>query len=130
MSNAEPFDFVQAVAATRRAAEAQRDAEQAMRDASTDLAAKEKAYRMELAKEIVRQHAEDGVAWSVTSDLARGNPHVAQLRYERDVAKGVLDAAEQRAWRHSADRRAMLELITWSRIVAPDGQHEERGARA
>lgn len=111
----QPFDFAQAVAATRRAAEAQRDAEQARRDAAADLAEKERAYRVALAREIVRQHADEGAAWTVAQDLARGNPAVADLRYARDVAKGVLDAAEQRAWRHTADRKDMTEFITWSR---------------
>lgn len=109
-----PFDFAEAIAATRKAAEAQRDAEQARRDAAADLAEKERAYRVALAKRILEAHA-DGVAWSVASDIARGDKTVAQLRYERDVAQGVLDAAEQRGWRHSADRRDMTEFITWSR---------------
>lgn len=110
----QPFDFAEAVAAVRRASEAQREAEQARRDAATDLAERERAYRVALAKEIVRQHA-DGAAWTVAQDLARGEPQVADLRYARDVAAGVLDAAEQRAWRHTADRRDMAELVQWSR---------------
>lgn len=109
-----PFDFPEAVAATRRAAQAQRDAEQARRDASTTLAEAERVYRVALAKRIVEVHA-DGAAWTVAQDLARGDKHVADLRYARDVARGVLDAAEQRAWRHTADRRDMHELVCWSR---------------
>ena len=110
----QPFDFPEAVAATRRAAEAQKDAEQTRREAAAELAEKERAYRMALAKEIVHQHSE-GAAWTVAQDLARGSKHVADLRYERDVARGVLDAAEQRAWRHTADRKDMHEFICWSR---------------
>lgn len=110
----EPFDFPAAVAATRRAAEAQRDAEHDRRQAAADLAEKERAYRIALAREIVSQHA-DGAAWTVAQDLARGERKVADLRYERDVAQGVLDAAEQRAWRHTADRRDMHEFIVWSK---------------
>jgi hypothetical protein len=120
----EPYDFGEAIAATQRAAKAQKDAEQARRDAAEDLASKEHAYRLALAKKILAAHA-DGVAWTVAQDIARGDDHVAQLRYERDVAKGVLDAAEQRAWRHTADRKDMTEFIQWSRIVAPLGQQEE-----
>lgn len=109
-----PWTFPQAVAAARRASEVQKAGEQAVRDASADLAEKERQYRLALAKCIVTQHAE-GAAWTVAQDLARGDRQVAELRYLRDVAKGVLDAAEQRAWRHTADRKDTLEFIEWSR---------------
>ena len=109
-----PYDFAEAVAAARRAAEAQKAGEEAVRDAAADLAEKERLYRKALAREIVQQHA-DGAAWTVAQDLARGDEKVADLRYERDVAQGVMEAAQQRAWRHTADRKDVLELIAWSR---------------
>lgn len=112
----EPFDFPDAVAAARRAAEAQKAGEQAVREASETLAEAERQYRMALAKAIVTAHAE-GSAWTVAQDLARGVSVVADLRYQRDVAKGVLDAAEQRAWRHTADRKDMLVFLEWSKRV-------------
>jgi hypothetical protein len=116
VTTTQPFDFAEAIAATRRAAEAQKDAEQARRDAATDHAEKERVYRRALAKRIVELHSE-GVAWTVAQDVARGDDKVSDLRYERDVARGVLDAAEQRAWRHTADRKDMTEFLTWSRLV-------------
>ena len=116
MSDTQPFDFGTAVAATRRAAEAQKQAEHDRRQAAADLAEKERAYRVALAREIVRQHADEGAAWTVASDVARGQRAVADLRYERDVAKGVLDAAEQRSFRHAADRRDMQGFVLWSRM--------------
>lgn len=117
-----PYDFPEAVAAARRAAEAQKAGEQAVRDAAADLAEKERAYRVALARRIVEVHGE-GAAWTVAQDLARGDQAVADLRYHRDVANGVLEAAQQRAWRHTADRKDVLEFIQWSRRVAPDGQY-------
>ena len=110
----EPYDFAEAVAAARRAAEAQKQGEEAVRTAAADLAEKERLYRLAYAREIVEQHA-SGAAWTVAQDLARGHKAVADLRYERDVAQGVLEAAQQRAWRHTADRKDVLELIAWSR---------------
>lgn len=110
----EPYDFAQAVAAARRAAESQKGGEQAVRDASADLAEKERLYRLALARKIVEVHA-GGAAWTVAQDLARGDEQVATLRYERDVARGVLEAAQQRAWRHTADRKDVLEFIHWSK---------------
>jgi hypothetical protein len=103
------------------------------RDASEDLAQKERAYRIALARKIVEVHAA-GSAWTVAQDLARGNDAVADLRYERDVAKGVLDAAETVAWRHTADRKDLAALIAWSMRSEPLGQsaepdHYERAIR-
>jgi hypothetical protein len=122
--NPEPWSFVEAVAAARRASEAQQQAEQARRDAASDLAEKERIYRQALAAEVLKAHA-DGAAWTVAQDLARGNKHVSQLRYERDVQRGVVEAAEQRAWRHQSDRRDTREFITWSRLINSHGEQAE-----
>jgi hypothetical protein len=124
-----PFDFAEAMNATRRVSSAQAQAEQDRRDAAKNLAEMEQSYRIALAKRIVQAHA-DGVAWTVAQDIARGDEHVAHLRYERDVARGVLDAAEQRAWRHTADRKDMTEFVQWSRLVAPLGQQTEPATMA
>lgn len=112
----QPYDFVDAVEAHRVASEAQAGCEQAMRDAAEQLAEAEREYRVALAKEIMRQHTA-GVAWTVAQDTARGDQTVADLKFVRDVAKGVLGAAEQAAWRHTADRKDTLEFIVWSRLV-------------
>ena len=121
MSNPQPYDFNEARDAIREASAAMKAAENNRRDASRDLAEKERAYRVALAQEIVRVHA-DGAAWTVAQDLARGEKRVADLRYERDVARGVLDAQETVSWRMTADRRDLSALVNWSQRVAPDGQ--------
>jgi hypothetical protein len=123
-----PYDFGQARDAATRFQSAQLAGEEALRNASKSLAEAEQSYRVALAKEIVRQHA-DGVAWTVCQDLARGNDHVAQLRYERDVARGVFEASQSATWRHTANRKDCLELIVWSRTVAPDGQQRDADLR-
>jgi multidrug efflux pump subunit AcrA (membrane-fusion protein) len=110
----QPYTFPEAVAAARRAAESQRAGEQAVRDAAEQAAEAERQYRRALAQQIVTVHAE-GAAWTVAQDLARGAQHVADLRYARDVQAGVLEAAQQRAWRHSADRKDMVQFIEWSK---------------
>lgn len=124
----EPWDFADAITASRKATEAQKAAEQARRDASRDLAECEQAYRLALAQRIIEVQAA-GSAWTVAQDLARGDKQVAKLRYLRDIAKGVLDAAEQRAWRHTADRRDVNEFVVWSRLVAPLGEQSESAIR-
>jgi hypothetical protein len=109
-----PWDFDEARSHARDASSEQRAAEQFVKEAYKDFAVKEEAYRVALAKEIVRKHDEDGVAWSVAPDLARGAPSVARLRRERDIAEGVKEAAGQLTWRRAADRRDTERFIDWS----------------
>lgn len=109
-----PFDFAQARQASDKAAEGQEEAEKAMRKAAKDAAEKERSYRVALAQELVRLHDQDGVAWTVCADLARGDEKVSDLRAERDIAQGALEASKQAAWRRSADRRDTHEFIGWS----------------
>ncbi len=114
MSHHAPYSFDEATALTRRASAAQKTAEDLLRSTSRDAAKAEEAYRIALAKEIVRQHADEGVAWTVAPDLARGNPEVARLRMLRDIAEGVREATQQQAWRAAADRKDLTQLVLWS----------------
>lgn len=109
-----PWDFDQARDHARTASSEQKAAEGFVKDAYKQFAQKEEAYRVALAKEIVRKHDQDGVAWSVAPDLARGEPAVARLRRERDIAEGVKEAASQVTWRRAADRRDTERFVTWS----------------
>lgn len=108
-----PYTFAEAVQAINAAKAAQASAEDFRRQASAELADAEQAYRVALASEIVRQH-DGGAAWTVAQDLARGAQPVAALRHRRDIAAGVLDAAETAAWRLSANRRSLDKLVHWS----------------
>jgi hypothetical protein len=110
----QPYDFQAAREAAAAASRAQLDAERHLKDAARDFAEKEERYRVALAKEIVRQHADDGVAWTVAPDLARGDVTVARLRRERDIAEGVREAMQQAAWRRAADRKDTQRFVDWS----------------
>lgn len=135
-----PFDIAEAREAARLASARQAGAETAMREAYTALAEAERSYRVALAKERTRQHAENGVAWTATDDVARGEKHVADLRYARDIAKGVAEAASSALWRHTADRRDVTQFIRWSLqrelaeaggdVREPDGELTTFGRRA
>lgn len=114
MTSRAPYDFAEARDAAAAASRAQAGAEDFMVDCAREAAKAEERYRVELAKEIVRQHNEDGVAWSVAPDLARGNTRVARLRHDRDIAEGVREAAAQASWRRAADRRDTSRFIDWS----------------
>lgn len=123
-----PLDLHEARDAEREAAALQRGAEAALREAFVNLAEKERAYRVALARRIAELHA-DGIAWTACGDLARGDEKVARLRMERDVAEGVKEAAVQAAWRHAADRRALGRLVEWSaRRDAASGLEPEQPA--
>lgn len=109
-----PWTFQEATDNCRLAARGQEQAENALREAYRDFARREQAYRQALATEIVRQHAEEGVAWTVAPDLARGDSTVARLRMERDVAEGVKEAMQQAVWRATANRKDAQRFAEWS----------------
>lgn len=106
----------------------QEEAEQFRVQAARDLAEAERQYRLALAQKITAAHA-DGTAWTACQDIARGDGKVADLRYARDVKRGVLDAAAEAAYRHAADRRALETLVRWSMGLAlgrlPEGEPEQ-----
>lgn len=124
MSNPSPYDFTEAKAAIERATIGQIQAEKAVRESYRTFAEARRAYQVELATAIVRIRAE-GAAATVALDLARGDKKVADLRFKKDVAEGVMEAAKSAIWRHTADRKDLARLVDWSRRVAPDGQLEE-----
>lgn len=109
----QPWDFATARTACRDASAAQANVEKDLREAYRSYGEAERNYRKALAIEIVKAHG-DGVAWSTAPDLARGDDHVADLRFKRDVAEGVKDAMEHAAWRRNADRKDAQRFADWS----------------
>lgn len=109
-----PLEIPDARTAAHEASKLQRNVENAIRDASRRLAEAERQYRLKLTTHILHLHAQDGVAWTACGEMARGDREVADLRYTRDVAKGMLEAAQQQAFRYGADRRDLHRLIEWS----------------
>ncbi|CAB4171808.1 hypothetical protein UFOVP1346_37 [uncultured Caudovirales phage] len=112
-----PWTFFEAKDAARRSSLAQSLAEDEFKRSSEAASQAEAAYRMELGKEITRLRA-DGNSVTLVPDLARGAERIAQLKLERDVCLGVLDAAKQALWRHTADRRDVQSFISWSLQVS------------
>lgn len=123
------YDFFEAQEASRRGKEGQREAEKARSEAIEAYALAEKLYRVELAKKIIEMIA-GGTPATVAKDLARGDKTVSDLGYHKDVAEGMKDIAEQRAWRHTADRKDIQNLTEWSMKVAPLGEQSEPARRA
>lgn len=109
-----PFEIADAREAAHEASRRQRDLEDRIRQASRDLAEAERQYRMKLTTRIMELHAQDSVAWTACDIIARGEKPVADLRFKRDVARGVLEAAQQQGYRYAADRRDLSRMIRWS----------------
>lgn len=110
--NPEPWSFSEAQAASDTAREGQDNAAAAYETAAEEAAEKERDYRQALAAKIVELRAD----WPATTceNMAKGDEHIALLRYERDVALGKRKAAAQLTWAASADRKDTLAFIEWS----------------
>ncbi|MBR6688768.1 MAG: hypothetical protein IKL68_01990 [Clostridia bacterium] len=59
-----------------------------------DYALKEYKYRTALSKKLVQLRAE-GQAVTHLADIARGMEEIAQLRFDRDIAEGLVKSAEE-----------------------------------
>lgn len=117
-----PYTFSEATSRAASLSRQQQAAEEATRGAYAAYAEAERAYRVSLAKRITELRA-SGQAATLAADLARGDEQVASLRYRRDVAEGVVEAAKQSGWRLQANRRDGHEFIRWSatRDLAENG---------
>ena len=113
-----PLQIEDAREAAFRASELQREVEDGLRAESRKLAEAERVYRERLSVRITQLHAGDGetkgLAITTCETVAKGEPDVARLRYERDVQHGVVDAIRQQAFRRAADRRDVDTLLNWS----------------
>lgn len=109
-----PWEFHEAEAKHQSASRASKEAEKFLKQSYHDWALKEQAYREALATRILELRAEDH-SITLAKDLARGDRHVAKLKFEAMVAEGVAEAAKQRAFAAQADRRAVEGLADWSK---------------
>lgn len=108
-----PLEIADARQAAHRASEKQRECEDRLRQTSRELAEAERQYRLKMSTRIVSLIAQ-GTAATASKDIVRGEKEVADLRYKRDVAKGVFEAAQQECFRRGADRRDVDTLLNWS----------------
>lgn len=111
--NRQPYTYGEAKAAIARASRDQTEASDYLRETFSRYATTERLYRIELAKEILRLKAA-GQPATLALDLAKGDAKIADLRQDRDIAEGEKEAATQRGWQASANRRAMEQLVNWS----------------
>lgn len=108
-----PLQIEDARDAAYRASEVQRECENRLRTTSRELAEAERQYRQRMSTRMLSLIAQ-GTAATATKDIVRGEADVADLRYKRDVARGVFEAAQQECFRRGADRRDVDTLLNWS----------------
>lgn len=81
---------------------------------SEDMGRAKRDYAVAYAGKILELKGE-GKAATLILDLAKGDKHVAELRYKKDVAKGVYDACRESI----KDIRTALDsyrsILTWER---------------
>lgn len=65
-----------------------------MKTRSRKLAEAEYYYRIELSKRLTELRAE-GQAVTHLADIARGEPQIAKLRLDRDIAKGLYESSQE-----------------------------------
>jgi hypothetical protein len=112
-----PFDWATAVAAHREASEAQHEAERFLARKAEEFATLEAEYRKAVARRIVELQAE-GKPATLAKDLARGDVLVADLKRRAMIAEGMVEAAKQSIWRHTASRRDLEQFLDWSKRAA------------
>ncbi len=108
-----PLQIEDARASAYTASEMQKKVEDEIRAHSRALAEAERAYRRRLSERIVELKAA-GNAITACETIAKGEKDVADLRYRRDVARGIFEAAQQQSFRRGADRRDINVMLTWS----------------
>lgn len=65
-----------------------------MKSRSRKLAESEYHYRIALSKRLTELRSE-GQAVTHLADIARGEPEIAKLRLNRDIAKGLYDSSQE-----------------------------------
>ena len=111
----EPLDMDEARTALKAIARARRQAREWFQQATLNAAEKERAYRKARAREWPQ------VAGTAEEKKDAVNDRTADLRYERDVAVGVVKAALERLEEVDAERASLHKLVEWSMKVAPLG---------
>ncbi|HEY5585683.1 MAG TPA: hypothetical protein VIK78_14505 [Ruminiclostridium sp.] len=77
----------------------------------------EMKYNIARRIEFLRLHVEDKVAWTACNDLAKGEPNVAKLRFERDLRKSDYECCLEK----------ILQLKVELRIIENEMMAERKG---
>lgn len=108
-----PWDFREAIAARDAAELEQRRIEGEIHEAYKNHARAQRVYAVALARHML-ELKQAGMAITACEVVAKGDPRIAKLREERDIAEGLKETAKHAAWRANADRRDTTSLLDWS----------------
>lgn len=109
---AQPLDMHDARDAARRFGEQRREARKQLERCHGALAEAERAYRKARAQAYVIVDAPTAGARDAEVD-----ERTADLRYERDIAKGLIEAAKERLNEIDGERASFHQLTSWSARV-------------
>ncbi len=87
-------------------------------DLCADFAEKERTYNIALATEMLQLKTSEGLAATACEKRAKGTKHIADLRYGRDVAKGVMKACEVAMTNLRTVLNAYQSILAWERKTA------------
>lgn len=71
----------------------------------------EQNYKIELAKKILYER-DKGTPVTIISDICRGDPHIAKMRFERDCAEVVYKSAQEAINSYKLQIRLMDAQLT------------------
>lgn len=82
------------------------------------LAEKERDYNVALASEMLRLKQEEEIASTACEKRAKGTKYIAGMRYDRDVARGVMKACEKSMDNIRTVLNAYQSILAWERRTA------------
>ena len=84
-----------------------------------EFAEKERVYNIALVSEMVKlKGPPENLASTACERRAKGDPHIAGLRYERDVSKGVMNACDKAMQNLRTVLNAHQSILAWERKTA------------
>jgi hypothetical protein len=113
LSLGDPLDLDDGRRAAARLARQCRDAVDALDRAVQSHAQAELTYRKAHAAKLVELRSE-AIPATLCQDLSKGDPKVGQLKYERDLAKGIIDVSRERLRQLDGERASLRQLLEWS----------------
>lgn len=113
LSLGDPLDLDDGRRAASVLARQCRDAVDALDRAVQSHAEAEHAYRKAHAQKMVELRS-DATPATLCQDLSKGSDRVSQLKYERDLAKGMIDVSRERLRQLDGERASLRQLLEWS----------------
>ena len=109
----DPLDLADGRRAASMLARQCRDGVDALDRAVRAHAEAEHTYRKAYSTKLVELRGQ-AVPVGLCLELAKGDEAVAKLKYDRDLAKGMIDVARERLRQLDGERASLRQLLEWS----------------